>query len=81
MSPPCRGGGGGVLAGLNDLTGYACGNFMFLVGPPKPNSRTREARLRETNWFSKNADGLVTLPRKTKCSKAKTDSLGYRRIK
>jgi len=26
--------GGGVLAGLNDLTGYAGGNFLFLVGPP-----------------------------------------------
>ena len=24
------------LAGLNDLTGYAGCNFMFLVGPPKP---------------------------------------------
>jgi len=32
-----RGGGGGEggFAGLNDLTGYAGGNFMFLVGPPK----------------------------------------------
>jgi hypothetical protein len=28
--------GGGGLAGLNDLTGYGGGNFMFLVGPPKP---------------------------------------------
>ena len=28
--------GGGGLAGLNDLTGYAGGNFMFLVGPPEP---------------------------------------------
>jgi len=26
----------GRLAGLNDLTGYAGGNFLFLVGPPKP---------------------------------------------
>jgi len=26
----------GGLAGLNDLTGYAGGNFLFLVGPPKP---------------------------------------------
>ena len=26
----------GGLAGLNDLTGYAGGNVMFLVGPPKP---------------------------------------------
>jgi len=26
----------GGLAGLNDLTGYASENFMFLVGPPKP---------------------------------------------
>jgi len=26
---------GGGLAGLNDLTGYADGNFVFLVGPPK----------------------------------------------
>ena len=26
----------GGLAGLNDLMGYAGGNFMFLVGPPKP---------------------------------------------
>ena len=26
----------GGLAGLNDLTGYAGGNFMFVVGPPKP---------------------------------------------
>jgi hypothetical protein len=34
LSPPCRGGGGG-LAGLNDLTGYAGGNFMFLLGPHK----------------------------------------------
>jgi len=25
------------LAGLNDLTGYAGRNFMFLVGLPKPN--------------------------------------------
>jgi hypothetical protein len=33
-SPPCRGGGG--LAVLNDLTGYAGGNFMFLVVRPKP---------------------------------------------
>jgi hypothetical protein len=24
------------LASLNDLTGYAGGNFMFKVGPPKP---------------------------------------------
>ena len=29
-------GGWWGLAGLNDLTGYAGGNFMFLVGPPKP---------------------------------------------
>jgi len=27
---------GGGFAGLNDPTGYAGGNFMFLVGPPKP---------------------------------------------
>ena len=27
---------GGGLAGLNDLTGYAGGDFMFLVGPSKP---------------------------------------------
>ena len=33
LSQPCRGGG---LAGLNDLTGYAGGDFMFPVGPPKP---------------------------------------------
>ena len=33
-SPPCLGGGG--LAALNDLTGYAGGNFLFLVRPPKP---------------------------------------------
>jgi hypothetical protein len=26
----------GGIAGLNDLTGYAGGNFLFLVGPPKP---------------------------------------------
>ena len=26
---------GGGVAGLNYLTGYAGGNFMFLVGPPK----------------------------------------------
>jgi len=26
----------GELAGLSDLTGYAGGNFLFLVGPPKP---------------------------------------------
>jgi hypothetical protein len=25
-----------ALAGLDDLTGYAGGNFRFLVGPPKP---------------------------------------------
>jgi len=28
--------GEGGLAGFNDLTGYAGGNFMFLVGPTKP---------------------------------------------
>jgi len=28
--------GGAGLAILNDLTGYAGGNFMFLVGPHKP---------------------------------------------
>jgi len=28
--------GGGGLAGLDDLTGYAGGKFMFVVGPPKP---------------------------------------------
>jgi hypothetical protein len=26
----------GELAGLHDLTGYDGWNFMFLVGPPKP---------------------------------------------
>jgi len=28
--------GEGGLAGLNDLMGYAGGNFMFLVGPSNP---------------------------------------------
>jgi len=28
--------GRGRLAGVSDLTGYADWNFMFLVGPPKP---------------------------------------------
>jgi hypothetical protein len=32
-SPLFRGGG---LASLNDTMGYAGGNFMFLVGPAKP---------------------------------------------
>jgi len=27
--------GGGGFAGFNVLTGYAGGNFLFLVGPPK----------------------------------------------
>ena len=61
---------GGGLAGLNDLTGYAGGNFMFLVGPPKP-GRPQERGQTKTNWSSKNggfADGLVTLPRETKYS-------------
>jgi hypothetical protein len=26
----------GELAGLKDLKGYASRNFVFLVGPPKP---------------------------------------------
>jgi hypothetical protein len=61
----------GGLAGLNDLTGYAHRNFVFLVRPPSRTGHKREARLRETNWSSKNggfADGLVTLPRKVKYS-------------
>ena len=33
LSPPCHGGG---LVSLNDLTGYAYRNFVFLVRPPKP---------------------------------------------
>jgi len=59
------------FAGLSDLTDYADGKLMFLVGSPKPDRPKREARLRETNWSSKNggfADGLVTLPRKIKYS-------------
>jgi len=37
FNSPCRVGGRGEgLAGLNVLTGYAGGNFLFLVGPPKP---------------------------------------------
>jgi hypothetical protein len=28
----------GELAGLNDLTGSAGGNFMFVVGRPKPDT-------------------------------------------
>jgi hypothetical protein len=35
-SPQCLHLVGGGLMDLNDLTGYAGGNFMFLVGPPKP---------------------------------------------
>ena len=39
MSPPWRwGAGGGGLACLNNLTDYAGGNYMFLVGPPKADS-------------------------------------------
>jgi hypothetical protein len=32
----------GGIAGLSDLTGYAGGNFMSLVGPPKPGQAVRE---------------------------------------
>jgi hypothetical protein len=48
------------------------------------NTRRETQIQRETNWSSKNggfADGLVTLPRKTKYSKAKTHSLGNSNIK
>ena len=46
---------GGVLAGFNDLTGYAGGNFMFLVGPPKSyrpkeRSQTKREKLVLQEW-------------------------------
>jgi hypothetical protein len=53
LSSPCRGGG---IAGLNDLTGYAGGNFRFLVGPPKPDrpyerGQTKRGKLVLQAWW------------------------------
>jgi len=45
------------------------GSYVPGRAPRNRTGRKREARLRETNWSSKNgvfADGLVTLPRKIK---------------
>jgi hypothetical protein len=83
-----------ILKSLKDANSLNVCPFLFTHSSPKvpttpsmgwfPALALRETRLRETNWSSKNggfADGLVILPRKTKYSKAKTHSLGYRRIK
>jgi hypothetical protein len=45
----------GRLASLNDLTGYAGGNFMFLVRSPKPDrplerSQTERDKLVLQEW-------------------------------
>jgi len=55
MSSPGCGGGRG-LASLNDLTGYAGGNYMFLVGPSKPDrpkERSQTKRDKKINRFQR----------------------------
>jgi len=62
--------GEGLRASMT-LRAMPVGTLCSWQGLPSQTGRKREARLRETNWSSKNGgftDGLVTLPRKTKYS-------------